>query len=312
MRRRLTAFAIDALIAALAGVILFLLLTGGGVYRVGGVRVSLRSVDHPLLILSGLLLIRFALRSWGPFLANPKWQVRDVEQRAQAMLTGGARSLDAWPLRAARHALSAVMAFALLVKSALARLSPGFYSGDDVEIHEMTFSALYGYEWPVWELRSSVFPLVFVYPFQAAAAYVRLWRPVCRQGSCLYSRWRSPTGGIGAGLSRAFGRQSNSRSSGGSRLFPAAYANLRSRSRVAGGPCVPVARGAVRRVDRARRAHGRSSRVPRAARSSRLPRDPAASRIAISRLASAETVMLPTRRAPSAEPRALTAVCTGT
>lgn len=43
----------------------------------------------------------------------------------------------------------------------------GFGFGDDVEIHEMTFSRLFGLDWPIWNVRTAVFPMVFVYPIQA-------------------------------------------------------------------------------------------------------------------------------------------------
>jgi len=42
----------------------------------------------------------------------------------------------------------------------------GFWTGDDVEIHEMTLSALFGWNWRAWELRSPFYPMTFVYPIQ--------------------------------------------------------------------------------------------------------------------------------------------------
>ena len=48
----------------------------------------------------------------------------------------------------------------------------GFFYGDDVEVHEMTLAALFGVEWPVWELRSAFFPMLVVYPAQQFAAWI--------------------------------------------------------------------------------------------------------------------------------------------
>ena len=42
----------------------------------------------------------------------------------------------------------------------------GFYSGDDVEVHEMTLGILFRQEWPIWNLRSPVFPVGFIFPVQ--------------------------------------------------------------------------------------------------------------------------------------------------
>ena len=46
---------------------------------------------------------------------------------------------------------------------------PAFYSGDDVEVQEMSLRALLHTEWPVWDLRNATFPLGFIYPIQRLA-----------------------------------------------------------------------------------------------------------------------------------------------
>ena len=53
----------------------------------------------------------------------------------------------------------------------------GFCCGDDVEIHEMTFARLFGLDWPVWNIRSAVYPLGVIYPVQAAAVYFGVSAP---------------------------------------------------------------------------------------------------------------------------------------
>src|SRR5207342_3233171 len=56
----------------------------------------------------------------------------------------------------------------------LAWASPGFFSGDDVEIHEMTLGTLLGKPWSVWALRCPFFPMTFVYPAQWLALQLGL------------------------------------------------------------------------------------------------------------------------------------------
>jgi hypothetical protein len=68
-----------------------------------------------------------------------------------------------------RLVLGSLIVLAVVVKLAAAWYLPGFFSGDDVEVHEMTLSALFGADWPIWELRSPFFPLTFVYPAQWVA-----------------------------------------------------------------------------------------------------------------------------------------------
>jgi hypothetical protein len=58
------------------------------------------------------------------------------------------------------------MAAAAIVKALLAWTNPGFFSGDDVEIHEMSLGVLWRADWPIWDLRNALFPLGVVYPFQ--------------------------------------------------------------------------------------------------------------------------------------------------
>lgn len=45
----------------------------------------------------------------------------------------------------------------------------GFYTGDDVEIHEMVFATIFGWNWQAWDIRSAFYPMVFIYPAVAAA-----------------------------------------------------------------------------------------------------------------------------------------------
>jgi hypothetical protein len=60
----------------------------------------------------------------------------------------------------------AVLCVSALIKLANAYFYFGFYSGDDVEVHEMTFAALFGWDYTAWSLRSAVYPMTFLFPVQ--------------------------------------------------------------------------------------------------------------------------------------------------
>jgi hypothetical protein len=54
----------------------------------------------------------------------------------------------------------------LAIKMAIIFSHPGFITGDDVEIQEMTIGRVVGASWPVWDLRSAVYPMTVVFPVQ--------------------------------------------------------------------------------------------------------------------------------------------------
>jgi Alg9-like mannosyltransferase family len=160
---------LDVLIVVALLVIAFVLVTGGGVYVVGGARISIRSADNALLLLLLAACLRLASLHWCPLFGHRRLDSEFLERRAGSLVTAWrtwAASLP--PARATRLVLIAAAA-ALLVKAYLASTNPGFFSGDDVEIHEMTLGYLLRHPWPIWELRSPVYPFVFVFPSQRLA-----------------------------------------------------------------------------------------------------------------------------------------------
>jgi hypothetical protein len=166
--RRAFAVSLDLLLLAAAGIIVFILLSGGGVYTIGQARVSLRSADNPLLVFAVLLLARYRVRTWAPWLGVwPTARVWDATDRLLHTAPAWARSVDPRPGARAVLAL-ALCAFAL--KCWYAATSPGFYSGDDVEIHEMSLGTLLHMRWSIWDLRNPTFPLGIVFPAQYAAS----------------------------------------------------------------------------------------------------------------------------------------------
>ncbi len=86
----------------------------------------------------------------------------------------------------------AILALAAVgVRIGSAWFAPGFYSGDDVEIHEMTLSALCRTSWPIWDLRSPIFPFLIIYPAQYLAYHVG-WTDTTQPCLCRACRGRSP------------------------------------------------------------------------------------------------------------------------
>lgn len=155
-------FALDLLLIGLMAAVGVLIVNGPGIYGPFGIRLKLRTANNPVSIAVAIALLRIAIGSSIPFLRSRRlssW-VRESTDRLSSIATG------AGPIRPLTLVLSCV------VVSGAARLfqawrHPGFVTGDDVEIHEMTIGALWSAQWPIWDLRSAFYPMTFVYPLQA-------------------------------------------------------------------------------------------------------------------------------------------------
>ena len=160
---------VDVALIALLTVIITIITTGGGIVTAGEVTLRARRVDNPIWILAVLIGIRYAFGRDQPFLGLRNWPFERL------LASGAAYVAQRFPRGLSRvftnpaRALVVVSAIAIALKLCFAWQSPGFFSGDDVEIHEMSTGVLLGKEWPVWHLRNPFFPLVFVYPAQRAA-----------------------------------------------------------------------------------------------------------------------------------------------
>jgi len=159
---------IDLLLLTLLSAVVFIIVTGGGVLHVFEVTIRARSVGNPISFVAGLAVLRYALRRW-PFLGIAGWQLGPGLRRGTYFigerLVAEATGLFRRPLLSVT--LLSIVVF--LIRVLLAWAAPGFFSGDDVEIHEMTLGVLFHRAWPVWDLRCAFFPMVFVYPAQAVA-----------------------------------------------------------------------------------------------------------------------------------------------
>ena len=88
-----------------------------------------------------------------------------LEDRVSGLASAAAQ-LDG---RTAGRIAAAVILASSIAKVLNAYYYYGFCCGDDVEIHEMSLAYLFGEHWPIWDIRSAVYPIGFIYPAQAAA-----------------------------------------------------------------------------------------------------------------------------------------------
>ena len=141
--RRTIALVADALVLALALAVLAIIVTGGGVFFAGGQRISATGVDNPLLILSLLATLRYVLLRRVPVFGVERWSVASLEDQARTTVTRFLRYIEALPARAAILTVALTVAVATVIKLLLAWVYPGFFSGDDVEVHEMSVGVLW-------------------------------------------------------------------------------------------------------------------------------------------------------------------------
>lgn len=153
---------LDALACLLAIAIVAIALTGGGVFDIGGLRVSARSVGNPVAALLLVGVIRYALAG------APGW----LDRRCTALVRSAHDALADLTGQRAWRIVFALAAFSLIVKLANAWSHPGFFSGDDVEVQEMSLAALFDRDWRAWTLRSAFFPMVFIHPAHAVASWL--------------------------------------------------------------------------------------------------------------------------------------------
>jgi hypothetical protein len=167
-------YIVDAAAVMAAAGAVAIAITGGWSDTFGGIRIRATSASAAVAVALLLLGVRAAVGS-GRFLSIPRLDVDRIRDAA----------LDAWRLicgslesdRAAFHAALFVAATSLVIKLVNIVVHGGFWTGDDVEIHEMTIGRLFGVSWPVWDLRCAFYPMAFVYPVQAGV-FNAGWRDV--------------------------------------------------------------------------------------------------------------------------------------
>ena len=152
-------------------------LTGGTTVAVAGRTISLHSVGNLLVVASCLLAGRYFLRSRAPLFGISRWPLDHIGRRAVRMLTTVSTIVGALPFRRSLILVGAEAIAAALLKMDNAWADPGFFSGDDLEVQEMTIGAALGQQWAMWELRSAFYPMTFIYPLQALLVAVGVVDP---------------------------------------------------------------------------------------------------------------------------------------
>jgi glycosyl transferase family 22 (putative mannosyltransferase) len=163
---RVAAAVYDVVLLTVAATIALVISTGGGEFDLSGRHVSVHSLGVPVAAATVLLLVRFRLPRV-PFLGFTSIRINDIDSRvASATWRVAEASRDLSRERALRIMFVLSIA-ALAIKAGTAVAHPGFFSGDDVEVQEMTLGRLLHRDWPVWNLRSPFYPMLIVYPVQA-------------------------------------------------------------------------------------------------------------------------------------------------
>jgi Alg9-like mannosyltransferase family len=158
---------LDVLIAAALAAALAVAITGGTDFSLGNTAVSVHHVGALLAVVYVLGAVRLTLKRATPFLLIPRFGLARIENDTASFLARSLRRLGELSPRDARVIVSALAGAVLLVKLTNAWIHPGFFLGDDVEIHEMTFARLFNLDWRAWDLRSAFYPMTFIYPVQA-------------------------------------------------------------------------------------------------------------------------------------------------
>lgn len=166
---RWIAVALDILLLACAAIIAAIALTGGGAFVVGGARIRATSVGNPLAAAYVLAGVRLAFMRHVPCLGRPQLDLRHLDRHTVDAALRLRHRLNALDGRRVALVLLVVTGTSIVLRILNIVGHPGFFSGDDVELHEMTFGRLFGYAWPVWDLRSAFYPMTFLYPAQALA-----------------------------------------------------------------------------------------------------------------------------------------------
>lgn len=159
----------DALILVLVALILAIIVTDGWQFTLSGRTVSMRSIGN-LLLAAALLIGARLSRPDTPLAWSRQTTVTSVAERALAALQRARSWLASVDRRGAIRLLCMLAAAATLIRLFNIVVHFGFITGDDVEIHEMTLGRVLGRDWPVWDLRSPLYPMTFIYPAQRALA----------------------------------------------------------------------------------------------------------------------------------------------
>lgn len=157
---------VDGLLVLAAAAAIAIVATGGFELVVATETIRAHSLRNPLLALFLLVPLRFASRTAAPFLTVPRWSLENLDAWVLLRLRGTVQRLSTVELVKVWQAVAGLAVLALAIKLINAWIHPGFFSGDDVEVQEMSFASLFAWDWTAWSLRSAFFPMVVTRPVQ--------------------------------------------------------------------------------------------------------------------------------------------------
>jgi hypothetical protein len=151
---------------------------GGGIYGIGpNLLVRAQQISNPLTALYLLIVIRFLAVKRSSFLGIRSLETARLSARAEAFWRKLFDRLNALQATGAMKIALAIIGISAIIRILNAYFSFGFFSGDDVEIQEMSFARLFHWDWTAWGLRSPLYPMVFIYPVQFLLSAAKVQNP---------------------------------------------------------------------------------------------------------------------------------------
>ncbi len=169
--RKFFCFPLDIFILFLFSLVMLVLLTGGGSYYFFNISFSIHDISTPLAALFLLIVLRYKLSKERSFLGIQKLNVEFACRVAYKNCEHIYCCLKDIGQRKTFRIIFLIIVVSTLIKLLNAYFYFGFFSGDGVEIHEMTFSNLHNWDWEAWNLRNPFFPMVFIFPIQKLLFY---------------------------------------------------------------------------------------------------------------------------------------------
>ena len=168
--RAFVLYVVDSFLAVAALASFLIISTGGGVFFVAEHRIS---AHHATNLLWGLFLLgvpRFTAFPDVAFLGFSPIRGREIPAQCRRFCHTLFDWLNNLSSRSSARVVGVILLLTLSIKFLNAWYFYGFYSGDDVEVHEMSLASIL--DWPDYHasnLRSPFYPMVFIYPVQKLA-----------------------------------------------------------------------------------------------------------------------------------------------
>jgi hypothetical protein len=157
---------LDFIITLFITTSVFILISGGNEIYMGQLYISFYSARNLLIIIIILLPIRFFTRQYLPFLNIKKLDFQQLPQKSSSFLENIYHKL----LNLKKNDIFKLLIIFIFISTIIKILNAwnyyGFFSGDDVEILEMSFANIFNWKWEAWNLRNAFYPIIFIYPIQ--------------------------------------------------------------------------------------------------------------------------------------------------